>query len=90
VNAPELAERAEILRDKGTNRARYFRGEADKCTWMDAGFSQVPTALACAYLLAQLEAMDRITDLRRAVHERHLEYLSSARSGRSITPAGHA
>jgi dTDP-4-amino-4,6-dideoxygalactose transaminase len=77
VNAPELAERAEILRDKGTNRARYFRGEVDKYTWMDAGFSQVPTELACAYLLAQLEAMDRITDLRRAAHERYLEYLSS-------------
>ena len=76
VNAPDLAERAEILRDKGTNRARFLRGEVDKYTWVDAGASHVPAEIACAYLCAQLEAMDRITDLRRAAHERYITYLS--------------
>jgi dTDP-4-amino-4,6-dideoxygalactose transaminase len=61
VNDPALFERAEILRDKGTDRARFKRGETDHYSWVDVGSSSIPSELACAVLLAQLEAMDWIT-----------------------------
>jgi dTDP-4-amino-4,6-dideoxygalactose transaminase len=64
VNDPSMIERAEILRDKGTNRAKFFRGEVDKYTWVDTGSSYIPTEIACAFLFAQLEAMDQIRDRR--------------------------
>ena len=76
VNAPEFVERAEIIREKGTNRSQFFRGEVDKYTWVDAGSSFVPAEIACAFLFAQLEAMDEITARRRAVHQFYLENLS--------------
>jgi dTDP-4-amino-4,6-dideoxygalactose transaminase len=60
VNDPELIERAEILRDKGTDRAKFFRGEVDKYTWVDLGSSYIPSEISCAFLAAQLEAMDTI------------------------------
>lgn len=66
-NDPALLERAEILRDKGTNRARFFRGEVDKYTWVDVGSSAVPSEIVCAFLLAQLEAMDAVKLRRRQV-----------------------
>jgi dTDP-4-amino-4,6-dideoxygalactose transaminase len=66
-NDPGLIERAEILRDKGTNRAKFFRGEVDKYTWIDVGSSSIPSEIACAFLAAQLEAMDEITARRRAI-----------------------
>jgi dTDP-4-amino-4,6-dideoxygalactose transaminase len=65
VNDPELFDRAEVLREKGTNRSQFARGEVSKYTWVDVGSSYVPSEIACAYLLAQLEAMDAITALRR-------------------------
>ncbi len=77
VNSPELVERAEIIRDKGTNRSQFFRGEVDKYTWVDVGSSFVPAEIACAFLLAQLEAMDEITARRREVHQFYLENLSA-------------
>ncbi|HZM88231.1 MAG TPA: dTDP-4-amino-4,6-dideoxygalactose transaminase, partial [Blastocatellia bacterium] len=77
VNSPELVERAEIIRDKGTNRSQFFRGEVDKYTWVDVGSSFVPAEIACAFLLAQLEAMDEITARRREVHQFYLENLST-------------
>jgi dTDP-4-amino-4,6-dideoxygalactose transaminase len=67
VNDPALIARAEILRDKGTDRARFLRGEVDKYTWVDVGSSYLPGEIACAFLLAQLEAMDAITEARRQV-----------------------
>jgi dTDP-4-amino-4,6-dideoxygalactose transaminase len=74
VNAPELQERAEIVRDKGTNRSQFFRGEVDKYTWVDIGSSFLPSELACAFLCAQLEALDAIRERRQAItrfyHER--------------------
>ncbi len=76
VNSPEFAERAEIIREKGTNRSQFFRGEVDKYTWVDAGSSFVPAEIACAFLFAQLEAMDEITARRREVHQFYLENLS--------------
>jgi len=76
VNSLEFVERAETIREKGTNRSQFFRGEVDKYTWVDIGSSFVPAEIACAFLLAQLEAMDEITALRREVHRFYLETLS--------------
>lgn len=74
-NDPALIERAEIIRDKGTNRARFFRGEVDRYTWMDVGSSYIPSELACAFLYAQLEQMDQIRERRREVDRRYRELL---------------
>lgn len=60
VKNPEDMERAEIIREKGTNRSRFFRGQIDKYTWVDAGSSYLPSELNAAYLWAQLEDMDTI------------------------------
>lgn len=60
INAPEYVERAEILREKGTDRARFFRGQVDKYTWVDIGDSFLPSELNAAYLWAQLEMADEI------------------------------
>ena len=64
VKDPELAERAEIIREKGTNRARFFRGQVDKYTWVDRGSSYLPSDLNAALLWAQLEEADTINDNR--------------------------
>lgn len=69
INSPEMVERAEIIREKGTDRSKFLRGEVDKYTWVDVGSSHVPSELVCAFLYAQLEAMERITELRRRVAE---------------------
>lgn len=61
VNTPEFAERAEIIREKGTDRSRFFRGEVDKYTWQEVGSSYLPGELTAAFLWAQLEEADRIT-----------------------------
>lgn len=61
---PHFVERAEILREKGTDRSRFHRGEIDKYSWVDIGSSQLPSELQAAHLLAQLEAADEITQDR--------------------------
>lgn len=61
---PKLADRAEILREKGTNRSRFLRGQVDKYTWVDVGSSYLPSELNAAYLKAQLEVADKINDNR--------------------------
>lgn len=61
VNAPELIHRAEIIREKGTDRSRFFRGEVDKYTWQDVGSSYLPGELIAAFLWAQLENAGEIT-----------------------------
>lgn len=76
VNSPEFVERAEIVREKGTNRNRFLRGEVDKYTWVDVGSSFVPAEICCAFLLAQLEAMDEITARRREVYQFYRENLA--------------
>jgi dTDP-4-amino-4,6-dideoxygalactose transaminase len=68
INNPELIERAEIIRDKGTNRQKFFRGEVDKYTWVEVGSSYVPSEICSAFLYAQLEEMDRISDRRREIY----------------------
>ena len=76
VNDPALVERAEILREKGTNRSRFFRGEIDKYTWVDLGSSWLPSEVLAAYLWAQLEARDRIQRARERVWRRYREELA--------------
>ncbi len=66
INDPEYNDRAEILREKGTNRSRFFRGQVDKYTWVDFGDSYLPSELNAAYLWAQLNAADKINDDRMA------------------------
>lgn len=76
INSPELVERAEIIRDKGTNRQRFFRGEVDKYTWVDIGSSYVPSEVCSAFLLAQLEEMDRISARRKQIYDRYISGLA--------------
>jgi dTDP-4-amino-4,6-dideoxygalactose transaminase len=67
VNDPALVERAEILREKGTDRARFFRGQVDKYTWVDVGSSWVMSDLLAAILVGQLERFDAIQARRHAI-----------------------
>jgi dTDP-4-amino-4,6-dideoxygalactose transaminase len=69
VNRADLVERAEIIRDKGTNRQKFFRGQVDKYTWVDLGSSYVPSELIGAFLYGQLERMQAISTRRRQIHE---------------------
>lgn len=64
INNSQYNERAEILREKGTNRSKFFRGEVDKYTWVDFGDSYLPSELNAAYLYAQLEVADTINQNR--------------------------
>lgn len=66
IRDPEYNERAEILREKGTNRAKFFRGQVDKYTWVDYGSSYLPSEMNAAYLYAQLLEADRINNDRMA------------------------
>ena len=64
IKDPDMIERAEIVREKGTNRSKFFRGQIDKYTWVDAGSSYLPSELNAAYLWAQLEQADMVNDNR--------------------------
>lgn len=75
VNDPTLVERAEIIREKGTNRSRFLRGQVDKYTWVDIGGSHLPSELAMAFLYGQLEQMDEIQTIRSRICDRYLELL---------------
>ncbi len=66
INDENYIERAEIIREKGTNRSKFFRGQIDKYTWVDCGSSYLPSELNAAYLYAQLEQADKITNDRLA------------------------
>jgi len=76
VNDPELVLRAEIIREKGTDRGRFFRGEVDKYTWQDVGSSFLPGEITAAFLMAQLEQAEQITAGRLAVWQRYHELLA--------------
>ncbi|HNP59798.1 MAG TPA: dTDP-4-amino-4,6-dideoxygalactose transaminase [Nitrospirales bacterium] len=71
INDPGMIRRAEIIRDKGTNRSEFFRGEVDKYTWVDIGSSYVPSEIVCAFLYAQLEMLDSIAERRRGIFKRY-------------------
>lgn len=94
VNDPALAERAEIIREKGTNRSMFFRGQVDKYTWMDVGSSFLPGELIAAFLWAQPEAADQITKRRLDIWGRyHTAFEPLERAGRlrrPIVPAQRA
>ena len=68
-------ERAEILREKGTNRSKFFRGQIDKYTWVNYGSSYLPSDMNAAYLYAQLEAMEKINDKRMQIFSYYHEHL---------------
>ena len=71
VNDPQLALRAEIIREKGTDRSRFFRGEVDKYTWQEVGSSYLPGELTAAFLWAQMEEAQAITTRRLASWDRY-------------------
>jgi dTDP-4-amino-4,6-dideoxygalactose transaminase len=75
INDPALVERAEIIRDKGTNRRQFFRGQVDKYTWVDVGSSYVPSEICCAFLYAQLEMLETIAERRQALYHFYQEQL---------------
>jgi dTDP-4-amino-4,6-dideoxygalactose transaminase len=75
INDERLIERAEIIRDKGTNRKKFLRGEIDKYTWIDIGSSYLPTELVGAFLYAQLEHSQSINKHRRILYGRYLKLL---------------
>jgi len=77
INDAQLNERAEILREKGTDRSRFFRGEIDKYNWVDVGSSYLPSDLLAAFLRAQLEHRDQIQSMRRQVWENYARELAS-------------
>jgi dTDP-4-amino-4,6-dideoxygalactose transaminase len=76
VNDPDLVLQAEIIREKGTDRSRFLRGEVDKYTWQDVGSSFLPGELVAAFLLAQLEDASHITGERLAIWRRYHEMLA--------------
>jgi len=69
INNQRFIKRAEIIREKGTNRTQFFRGEVDKYTWLDIGSSYLLSEILAAYLYAQLEKMDEITENRRKIYD---------------------
>src|ERR1700720_2419354 len=75
INDPRYIERAEILREKGTNRSRFFRGEVDKYTWVDIGSSYLPSDILAAFLYAQLEAREIIQSKRERIWNYYQEHL---------------
>ncbi|MDQ7027804.1 MAG: dTDP-4-amino-4,6-dideoxygalactose transaminase [Anaerolineae bacterium] len=76
INDPELMERAEIIREKGTNRSRFFRGQIDKYTWVDVGSSYLPSDMLAAFLYAQLEERETIQATRKHIYDTYVENLS--------------
>jgi len=77
VNNHALEERAEIIREKGTNRSKFFRGEIDKYSWVDVGSSFLPSDINAAILWRQLELFDHIQQKRKGIYELYDYYLSS-------------
>jgi len=91
INDPALVERAEILREKGTNRSRFFRGQVDRYTWVDVGSSYLPSEILAAYLWAQIEAREAIQARRHEVWRRYdtelAAWAAAAGVRRPIVPA---
>jgi dTDP-4-amino-4,6-dideoxygalactose transaminase len=84
INRASLIERAEILRDKGTDRSRFFRGLVDKYTWVDVGSSYLPSEILAAFLLAQLEARELVQTRRAELWNRYREELAGWAEERGI------
>lgn len=75
INDASLIERAEIIREKGTNRSRFFRGEVDKYTWVDIGSSYLPSDILAAFLYAQMENADQVNAQRNLIYDLYTEGL---------------
>lgn len=75
INDPQYIERAEIIREKGTNRSRFFRGQVDKYTWVDIGSSYLPSDILAAFLYAQLEAREQIQAKRQKIWDYYYDNL---------------
>ncbi len=87
INDPAQVERAEIIREKGTNRSRFIRGQVDKYTWVDVGSSYVMSDILAAFLYAQLEARDQTIARRRSIWERYFEGLEDwSKSAGAVLP----
>ena len=87
INNPAYNERAEILREKGTNRSKFFRGQVDKYTWVDFGDSYLPSEMNAAYLWGQLEVADEINDNRLAAWNRYYAaFKPLADAGKLVLP----
>ncbi len=95
INDPKVAGRAEIIREKGTNRSQFFRGQVDKYTWVDLGSSYLPGEIIAAFLWAQMEEADRITNDRLALwntyHQAFADAEFQGKLRRPVVPAhcGH-
>jgi dTDP-4-amino-4,6-dideoxygalactose transaminase len=95
LNDRSFIERAEIIREKGTDRSRFFRGQVDKYTWVDVGSSYLPSEIVAAFLAAQIEDADAITARRIALWNRYHEAFAPLEAAghlrRPIVPAhcGH-
>jgi len=76
INDPQFIERAEIIREKGTDRSKYFRGEVDKYSWVDIGSSYLPGEITAAFLYAQMEQAEKITEKRLKTWYRYYEGLA--------------
>jgi dTDP-4-amino-4,6-dideoxygalactose transaminase len=77
INHPEYFERAEIIREKGTNRSAFFRGEVNKYGWVDIGSSFLPSEIIAAFLFAQLEHLDTIQQKRKQIWEHYYNSLQN-------------
>lgn len=87
VNDPALIDRAEVIREKGTNRSQFFRGQVDKYTWRDIGSSYLMSDLQAAYLWGQLEVAERINQRRLALWQNYYDsFLPLAQAGRIELP----
>jgi dTDP-4-amino-4,6-dideoxygalactose transaminase len=84
INDPQYIERAEIIREKGTNRSRFFRGQVDKYTWVDIGSSYLPSDILAAYLYAQLEVREEIQAKRRRIWEYYHQHLQAWAHDRGV------
>jgi len=84
INDSSLIERAEIIREKGTNRSRFFRGQVDKYTWVDIGSSYLPSDILAAYLYAQLERWREIQEKRKTIWNSYRQELQPWAEERSV------
>lgn len=87
INNPALAERAEMMRNKGTNRSAFMRGEANRYEWTDLGFSSIPSAISAAFLYAQLRSVDRVLKKRLQLWNAYYSRLSVLQDTRIQLPA---
>lgn len=84
INDAQHIERAEIIREKGTNRNKFFRGQVDKYTWVDIGSSYLPSELQAAFLYAQLEQREKIQSTRKRIWQFYFDYLKEWTAKNSV------